>query len=1071
MACLPWQTSCKEIIHMNLRRKCQHTSSFLFFAANFLLFLFFVSILLSRGAFADTDGKMRKTGPLVLSASEIDYPPFCIVDENGKPSGFSVELMRAALGAMGRDVSFKTGPWSRVKAWLAKGEVQALPLVGRTPERENLFDFTFPYMSLHGAIVVRKNTTDIRNLQDLDGRQVAVMAGDNAEEFLRRQDRGIIIHTTPTFEQAMAALSKGRYDAVVIQRLVALRLIQEMGMENLKVVNQPIQGFRQDFCFAVKEGDADTLALLNEGLALVMADGTFRRLHAKWFAALQLPHDRPIVIGGDHNYPPFEYLDENGRPTGFAVELTRAIAREMNLNIQIQLGPWARVVEGLTFGDIDAIQGMFYSLERDKTLQFSQPYMISNYVSVSRKGDTTPPATMAALAEQRLVARAGDVILEFFDEHGLKDRVSLVNTQTEVLQAVADGEYDCALVPRRNALYLMEQNNWTNLVLGSHTFFAGEYAYAVPNGSQALLSQFSEGLQVLEKTGEYRRIHEKWLGDFTEEPLSLVTALRYSLIVLVPMVLVLAGMFLWSRALRKQVAKQTRALRKSREKYQALFDNAGEVIMVASNGRLQLVNERIFNLLGYTPEELAGKPFIDFIHPEDRQLVMDRHVQRTAGKDPVNVYTFRVIHRSGDVKWVEINVVPIEWDGKAATLSFLEDITRRIAAQEEYDTLQNQMRQAQKMESVGRLAGGVAHDFNNMLSVILGHVDLIIINMDSDDPLYADLVEIRTAARRSADITRQLLAFARKQTIAPRVLDLNQTVEGMLKMLRRLIGEDIDLAWMPATDLWPVKMDPSQLDQILANLCVNARDAIADVGKITIETGKTTFDTAYCANHPGFIPGDFVLLAVSDDGCGMDKQTMENLFDPFFTTKDIHKGTGLGLATVYGIVKQNNGFINVYSEPGHGSTFRIYLSRHTADADAEAPLPMQEPAVADIPKDETILLVEDEPAILTMTTKMLRHMGCTVLAADTPEKAMNLAREHEGHIDLIITDVVMPGMNGPDLATNLLSLYPDLKCLFMSGYTANVIAHHGVLDEGMHFIQKPFTKQDLTNKIQEALKA
>jgi len=367
---------------------------------------------------------------------------------------------------------------------------------------------------------------------------------------------------------------------------------------------------------------------------------------------------------------------------------------------------------------------------------------------------------------------------------------------------------------------------------------------------------------------------------------------------------------------------------------------------------------------------------------------------------------------------------------------------------------------------VGRLAGGVAHDFNNMLSVIIGNTELAMENMAPDDSLHNNLGEIFSAANRSADITRQLLAFARKQTIAPEVLDLNRTIESMLKMLRRLIGEDIDLAWLPGADVWPVRMDPSQIDQILANLCINARDAIKDVGKITIETGTATFDPAYCAEHPGFVNGDFVLLAVGDDGCGMDQGTLANLFEPFFTTKDVDKGTGLGLATVYGIVKQNDGFINVYSEPDQGTTFRIYLPRYLAET--ESP----EKKTSDKTNrdgTETILLVEDEPSILKMTRMMLKRSGYKVLAAGTPGEAIALARKNAGQIHLLMTDVVMPEMNGRDLAKNLLSLYPNLKRLFMSGYTANVIAHHGVLDEGVQFIQKPFSREQLGAKVREAL--
>jgi signal transduction histidine kinase/CheY-like chemotaxis protein/CHASE3 domain sensor protein len=402
----------------------------------------------------------------------------------------------------------------------------------------------------------------------------------------------------------------------------------------------------------------------------------------------------------------------------------------------------------------------------------------------------------------------------------------------------------------------------------------------------------------------------------------------------------------------------------------------------------------------------------------------------------------------------------IEWtDGRVVQLQIATDIT-------DLKKMETQLNQAQKMESVGRLAGGVAHDFNNMLGVILGHTELALLQADENHDLYSDLIEIQKAAKRSADITKQLLAFARKQTISPRRLDLNDTVENMLNMLRRLIGEDIDLVWQPSVHLWPVKMDPAQIDQILANLCVNARDAISGVGKLTIETGKKSFDEEYCKEHPGFIPGDFVLLAVSDNGCGMDKDTLENLFEPFFTTKEVGKGTGLGLATVYGIVKQNNGFINVYSEPDQGSTFKLYLPRLVVDEDTDKAVPDKKAVTGGT---ETILLVEDEPSILRMTRMMLEKKGYSVLSAATPAEAVEKAKSHSGAIDLLMTDVVMPEMNGRDLSGQLIPLYPEIKLLFMSGYTANVIAHQGVLDDGVAFIQKPFSMADMTEKVREVL--
>jgi PAS domain S-box-containing protein len=402
----------------------------------------------------------------------------------------------------------------------------------------------------------------------------------------------------------------------------------------------------------------------------------------------------------------------------------------------------------------------------------------------------------------------------------------------------------------------------------------------------------------------------------------------------------------------------------------------------------------------------------------------------------------------------------------AQTAPVLSALLEEAHQRRENERLEDQLRQAQKMESVGRLAGGVAHDFNNMLGVILGNTELALENVDPEQSVHEDLQEIMRAAERSADLTRQLLAFARKQAVSPKVLDLNQTVSGMLKLLRRLIGEDIDLDWVPGAGVWSVEIDPGQIDQILANLCVNARDAIKGPGRVTIETGNASFTEADCSARADLAPGDFVMLAVSDDGCGMDLETQLHLFEPFFTTKREGEGTGLGLATVYGIVKQNSGIIDVYSEPDRGTTFKIYLPRHMGEAvQAEE----ESAPVAEGHGHETVLLVEDELAVLNLSKVMLQKMGYRVLATSKPGEAIALAEKHLGPIDLLVTDVIMPEMNGRELAARLLELYPDLKQLFMSGYTASVIAHHGVMSEGMHFLQKPFSMKNLSDKVREAL--
>ena len=436
--------------------------------------------------------------------------------------------------------------------------------------------------------------------------------------------------------------------------------------------------------------------------------------------------------------------------------------------------------------------------------------------------------------------------------------------------------------------------------------------------------------------------------------------------------------------------------------------------------------------------------------------------------DQDGFHVFTINQNLQQRQWSGEEIIFLESVAKLVSIALMKikflDEQRRMT--EEHEKLQKQLLQAQKMESVGRLAGGVAHDFNNMLSVIIGHADIALEEVDPALPIYAELQEIKNAGERSADLTQQLLAFARRQTISPKVIDLNRKIEEIIRMLQRLIGEDIDLAWIPGKNVWPVKVDPSQVNQILANLCVNAKDAIESVGKVTVETDNTMFDESYCNDHPGFIAGDYVALAVSDNGCGMDAVTRSNIFEPFFTTKESGKGTGLGLATVYGVVKQNNGFIDVFSEPGQGTTFKIYLPRHQIKAHL---LPEQTKKQQIERGHETILLVEDEPSILRMTTKMLERQGYQVVAAKTPGEAIRLSQEHSGQIDLLITDVVMPEMNGRVLAKNILSIHPHLKRLFMSGYTADIIAHHGVLDDGVNFIQKPFSKHDLSVKLRQIL--
>ncbi len=491
-------------------------------------------------------------------------------------------------------------------------------------------------------------------------------------------------------------------------------------------------------------------------------------------------------------------------------------------------------------------------------------------------------------------------------------------------------------------------------------------------------------------------------------------------------------------------------------------------------GRITYISPNVERTHGYTPEEALQRSFRKGVTPRqatESNLLREKELElatATASYDhnKILVYESEEMRKDGGTFPAEVTASFI-WseDGKPLGITGItRDITDRKRQEEERKSLEDQLRQAQKMDSIGRLAGGVAHDYNNMLGVILGRTEMALEQIDPSHSVHGDLVEIQKAASRSADLTRQLLAFARKQIILPRILDLNDAISGILAMLHRLIGENIRLDWKPGAALWPVRMDPSQIDQILANLCVNSRDAISGIGQIVIQTANFEICTENFKGHEGCVPGEYVQISVGDDGRGMDEATLANIFEPFFTTKGVGEGTGLGLATVYGIVRQNNGFVHVESKPGNGTMFEMYLPRYTG-APEESEVIELAPASN---KKDSILLVEDEPTVLKLAQAMLRKLGYAVLAAPTPGEALRLADAHSREIDIIITDIVMPEMNGRDLAAKLQTTYPHLQCVFMSGWTADAMVDQGMLDPGTIFLQKPFSMKELANALQRA---
>ena len=516
-----------------------------------------------------------------------------------------------------------------------------------------------------------------------------------------------------------------------------------------------------------------------------------------------------------------------------------------------------------------------------------------------------------------------------------------------------------------------------------------------------------------------------------------------------------------SRDVTKYEQAEEELLRFSR----VLEESLNEIyIFDAETLRFDHVNHGARENLGYSMDELRSltpldiKP--DFTRESFAELV---HPLRTGERKKIH-FTTKHQRKDGTLYPVEVHLQLFD-SRQPVFVAIILDITERIRLARKHARLEEQYQQSQKLEAIGRLAGGVAHDFNNILCTITGNADLALDDLSADAPLRESLQEIKEAAARATDLTQQLLAFSRKQVIAPRVIDINRLIESMHPMLARLIGEDIVLRTIPQPDAGPICADPNQIEQVVLNLAINARDAMPKGGELLIETADVFLDEDYCSRHAGVTAGFYVMIAVSDTGCGMSAEVKKKIFEPFYTTKELGQGTGLGLATVFGIVEQSGGRIEVYSEEGRGSSFKVYFPRVADEAEAVEPRTPPTPARG----HETLLVVEDEEIVRRTAVKLLEHCGYEVLEAKSGQQALAIAREHQGSIALLLTDVVMPRMNGRELARELVKLRPEIKVLYTSGYTQNVIAHHGVLDTGLEFLPKPYSLDALASRVRQVL--
>jgi PAS domain S-box-containing protein len=619
--------------------------------------IFVVFFLVLYGAFALYSQKADLRN--IRSASEYDYPPFCVVNSDSSAGGFSVELLKAACEAVNIEVSFKIDEWNVIKQELADGKLDVLPLVGRTPERENIYDFTFPYMTYHGAVFARTGENRFKTREDLKNAKLMVLKGDNAEEFARRVKLTSDIETVESFDTAFRNLSEGKCDFVVTQKVMGLNLIKQTGIDNIVPLDIDVKDFQQNFCFAVTAGNKKLLELINEGLSIVIADGSYDRIHKKWFEPVSEIGKTRLVIGIDSSYPPFGFLDEKGNPAGFNVDLINAVAKQLGIIIDIKTCSCPDITDFLLKGEMDAVAGMYYSKSRAKDFNFSIPLMVNDHVIVSRT-DSYQVNDLSDLKNKEILVKKNDIMHEYLLENGFDKEIRTANSQDEVLKQLSEGKYEYALTSHTFAHYYIEKNKIPNLKVIEKTYVPQEYCFAAATNNEALIRHISDALAVLKESGDYRKIYSKWMGIYHETGKDYSRIIKYLLVIFFALFLLTAGFYVWNRSLKKQVERKTSELRdeiavrktteeilllneeelkgnqqkiiESEEKYRQVFDSASEgIFMTKTDGSILSANPEACRILGRTEKEIIELGRDKLFDTDDPRLAESLEIRSQKG--------------------------------------------------------------------------------------------------------------------------------------------------------------------------------------------------------------------------------------------------------------------------------------------------------------------------------------------------------------------------------------------------------------------------------------------------------
>ncbi len=780
-----------------------------------------------------------------------------------------------------------------------------------------------------------------------------------------------------------------------------------------------------------------------------------------------------LVYGGDHRFPPYEYIGPSGEAEGYNVDLVRELARHAGMDVEIRLGPWRDVLAEFDDGRVDLMSLAYSDMRAARYDLLVQTWTLKQGLSF-RAGRASYPQTLDALDREVVAVEENGSTHDMLRNLPLERRPVLrpAPDHAAALRMVDHGEATVAVGNALTLRYFANELQIHNLV--EIQARSNSYHLAARKGRAEELAWIPQAYARLGTDGTRDRLVERYLA-IRPVPWNWRTLAWPLAGFLAVLASGAAAVTLWNRALVRQVGERTKELRKSEEALREANENLASlidasplaVVMLDVEGRVRNWNPAAERLFGWTAQEVVGLPLPVVPEPgkEEARRLIDRALK---GESFTGVETQR-LRKDGTIVDVSLSVAPVKGPGDTVTgtIGVLADIGERAQ-------LESQLRQAQKMEAVGRLAGGIAHDFNNLLTAIIGYAGLLV-RGTREPAMQKRAVAIGKAAERAAELTSQLLSFSRQQVLASRALDLNSIIVGFDGVLRRIIGEEVRLVTVAKPGLWPIRADPGRIEQVLMNLAVNARDAMPQGGTLTLETANVDLDDAFVRLNPGSNPGPHVLLSVKDTGLGMAPEVQKRIFEPFFTTKAVGSGTGLGLATVYGVVKQSAGYISLETATGKGTTFRVYLPKAVRAADeAEWPgesLPHSPPPASptDERPTETILLVEDEDVVRDLARETLEERGYSVIAARHAGEALLVAERHPGPIHVLLTDVVMPHMGGRELSERVAPLRPGIKVLYVSGYTDDEVLRHGVMEAEVAFLQKPFTPAVLLDRVRALL--